>query len=147
ASGAWDDRQLKDALRRGQVYGAFEVFGYPEGFDSYAETSTGIVEMGGEIALASEPTLVAVAPTLINLDPDAEPPVITVRLLLARAGGTWEEVKRGKGEIRHLPSEAGAYRVEVRILPLHLREYLAIYTDAALAQDHVWIYANAIYVR
>ncbi len=34
--GAWDDRSLKEALRAGRLYGAFEVFGYPEGFDFFA---------------------------------------------------------------------------------------------------------------
>ncbi len=145
--GAWDDRQLKDALRAGQLYGAFEVFGYPQGFDAYAETTTGSVEMGGEVQLAAQPTLVAVAPAVINLDPYVEPPVITVRWLLARDDGTWEEVRRGKGEIHHVPTQPGAYRAEVRILPLHLRDYLALYTEAVLAHDHPWIYANPIYIR
>src|SRR5690606_41948886 len=33
ADGSWDDSHLEDALAAGRLYGVFEVFGYPTGFD------------------------------------------------------------------------------------------------------------------
>ncbi|MCK6552326.1 hypothetical protein L6R52_41230 [Myxococcota bacterium] len=144
--GAWDDRHLKEALRAGRLYGAFEVLGYPVGFDFYAETRAGPRELGAEVPLADAPVLVVAAPQIQDLDPAAEAPTRTVRILRAVDGG-FEEVARGPGALRYTPDRPGAYRAEVRLVPLHLREFLGDYARAVLSTDFPWVYANAIYVR
>lgn len=144
ADGGWDDRSLKDALRGERLYGVFEVLGYAAGFDFHAEEGTTAREMGDEASLAGSPALVVTAPHVRRLDPAADPPEITVRLLRAIEGG-WEEVAAGPGDLRHAPTRAGAYRAEVRMKPRHLAAFLHSY-QALATQDFAWIYSNAIHV-
>ncbi len=134
------DEALKRALAGGRLYGAFEAFGYPVGFDFFA----GAHEMGDAVALTERPTLEVKAPTVQDLDPDAPAPKITTHLLRATREG-WEEVARGDASLSFTPSVAGAYRAEVRIVPRHLTAALASY-GALAEQSFVWIYANPIYV-
>ncbi|HYD48024.1 MAG TPA: hypothetical protein VEB21_06745 [Terriglobales bacterium] len=144
--GSWDDRHLKEALKQGRLYGAFEILGYPRGFDYHASAGEQIAEMGDEIALSSNPTLKVAAPEVRGLDRSAPAPELEVRLLRAIEGG-FEEVASGPADIEFTPTVAGAYRAEVRMVPHHLRDFMS--TDAAslLGHDYVWIYSNAIYVR
>jgi hypothetical protein len=146
ADGSWDDRDLKDALRAGRLYGAFEMMGYPEGFDYHAEVGSRVAEMGEEVQLADQPVLRVSRPSVRHLDPTREAPVLTLRILRAIDGG-FEEVAAGNDDLTFTPTQPGAYRAEVRMVPLHLRENLGRYATALLAKDFVWIYANPIYVR
>lgn len=144
--GGWDDRHLKDALRAGRLYGAFEVLGYPVGFDSYAEAAGGAVEMGDEVALSDAPELVVARPAVKDLDPDRAPPELSLVLYRATEEG-WQEVARSdEDELRFSPTEPGAYRAEVRMLPLHLAGFLGDDEALLLEGDRVWIYGNPIYV-
>lgn len=145
-SGGFDDRALKDALRARRLFGVFEYLGYPEGFDARIESGAGVVEIGGEVLLADAPEIVVSVPTVQMLDPAAEAPTITAHVMRAIEGG-FEEVATSDGaELHYAPDAAGAYRVEVRITPRHLVEYLGNYVDLADA-PRVWIYANAFYVE
>jgi hypothetical protein len=146
ADGSWDDRHLKDALLAGRLYAAFEVMGYPEGFDYHAEVGDRVAEMGEEVQLSEQPSLRVTPPQVRNLDPKRTPPVLKVRILRAIEGG-FDEVASGPGALSFTPSQPGAYRAEVRMVPHHLREDLGSDADRLLAKDFVWIYANAIYVR
>lgn len=146
ADGTWDDRDLKDALRAGRLYGAFEVMGYPEGFDYHAEVGDQAFEMGAEVQLADQPVLHVARPSVRNLDPNRQPPVLKLRILRAIANG-FEEVASGDDALAFTPTQPGAYRAEVRMLPLHLREDLHHDAATVLANDYVWVYANPIYVR
>lgn len=146
ADGRWDDRHLKEALRSGRLYGAFEVMGEPEGFDYRVETAAGVGEMGAEVLLSDAPTLKVTRPSVRNLNSKRKPPVYVVRVLKAIEGG-FEEVASGASDIEFKPTTAGAYRAEVRLVPHHLREDLGDDADEILDTDHVWIYSNAIYVR
>lgn len=144
ADGGWDDRALKDALRAGRVYGVFEYMGYAEGFDARIEVGDDVVEIGGEASLADAPELVAVAPVVQGLDPAATAPTITLHVLRAIEGG-FEEVATGEGELGYMPDAAGAYRVEVRIVPRHLVGLLGDYAELA-ETPRAWVYANPFYV-
>ncbi|MCC7381979.1 MAG: hypothetical protein IT384_09125 [Deltaproteobacteria bacterium] len=150
ADGAWDDLQLKEALKGGRLYGAFEIVGYPVGFDSYAEVGDRVAEMGEEISAAERPTLVVKKPAIQDLDPEAKAPELTLRILRATAEG-WVEVAATRDpeaeELRAEVTEPGAYRAEVRMVPHHLSGQLGKYGPEVLARDLVWIYANPIYVR
>jgi hypothetical protein len=144
--GSWDDRHLKDALRKGRLYGAFEVFGYPVGFDYRAAVDDERLPMGSEVALGAAPRLQVDVPTVQNLAAEREPPLITARLLRAVDGG-FEEIASGPGDLEVIAPQTGAYRAEVRIIPYHLRDELGSDADELLGRDYVWIYSNAIYVR
>ncbi|MFZ9888626.1 MAG: hypothetical protein ACO3JL_14095, partial [Myxococcota bacterium] len=138
---------LKEALRARRLYGAFEMFGYPLGFDFHAVAGTDIVEMGGEVSLAELHSLVVKRPRVQALDPGAEPPQVITRVLKARTDG-WDEVASSDdGDLSFRPTEPGAYRAEVRIIPFHLRDFLGDDQFTVLEEDHVWVYANAIYVQ
>lgn len=143
AAGAFDDRALKDALRAGRLYGAFEIFGYPEGFDFHAESSAGIHEMGDEILQTDAPTLSVTAPAVHG---GASPAPELRSVILRATDTTWSQVAEGTTSVSHAVTEPGVYRAEVRIRPHHLRRYLSSYADLA-AEEFVWIYANPIYVR
>ena len=60
------------------------------------------------------------------------------------AGG-FEEVTRVEGDLDEAVAEPGAYRVEIRMEPRHLREHLGALADLA-DREIVWIYGNAIVV-
>ncbi len=143
--GAWDDRNLKEALRAGRLYGAFEYLGYPVGFDAHVDAAKETFEIGARIPLGSAPRISATAPTVRALDPAAPEPEITLHVMRAIEGG-FEEVASGESELDYTPTEAGAYRVEVRMTPLHLEGLLGNYEDLRL-EPRVWVYANPFYVE
>jgi hypothetical protein len=147
ADGSWDDTHLKEALRNGRLYGAFEVMGYPEGFDYHALDGDGAIhEMGSEVPTTDGGvTLLATMPRVRDLDPDGPMPELTMQLLRAEEGG-WSVVTTATSDLEHEVTEPGAYRVEVRMRARHLVPFLSSYADRA-ERDVVWIYANAIYVR
>lgn len=144
ADGRYDDRSLKDALRSGRLYGAFEALGYPVGFDWHAAEAGAIHEMGEEVSLANGVELRAARPHVDGLDPAAEAPLLKVRILHAGPDG-WSVAAEGEGDMAFTPTQPGAYRAEVRITPRHLRGYLSSYSDLA-DKEFPWIYGNAIYV-
>jgi hypothetical protein len=145
AQGNWGDRELKEALRAGRAYGAFEVLGFPLGFDFRAESGAEIYEMGESASLASGVELVVTAPSLEQLDPSVTPPELTLKILKARDGG-WDTLAEGPSDLTIAVTEPGAYRAEVRMKPRHLLRYLSSYADLA-EKEFVWIYANPIYLK
>lgn len=144
AEGRWDDRRLKHAVRAGRLYGVFEYLGYADGFDAHVEAGDEVFEIGASIPLGSAPRVVATAPTVRALDPAAAQPEITLHLMRAVEGG-FEEVASGESQLDYSPTEAGAYRVEVRMTPLHLEGLLGNYEDQRL-EPRVWLYANPFYI-
>jgi hypothetical protein len=143
--GEYDDQQVKEALRSGRLYGAFEVFGFPEGFDYRADAAGNTYEMGEDVPLADAPELVVERPRVRERDPVLEEPIIRLRILKAEEDG-WRVVDDSDTEsLRYMVTEAGSYRAEVRITPRHLTRYLASFADLA-EEEFQWIYANAIYV-
>lgn len=144
AGGAVDDLALKEALKAGRLYGAFEVMGYPLGFDYHAEEGAETREMGDTVSVAKGAKLVVKRPHVDDLDPTMEAPKLVCRILQAGAAG-WTVVSEGEGDLAFTPTAPGAYRAEVRITPKHLRGYLASYADQA-DREFPWVYGNAIYV-
>jgi hypothetical protein len=144
AQGNYDDRSLKDALRAGRLYGAFEFLGYPVGFDWRAEEAGAVREMGAEVSLAKGVSLRVSRPHVDRLDPAAEAPRIVARILRAEQG-SWSVAAEGEDDLAFTPAAPGVYRAEVRMTPRHLRKYLASYADLA-DKDFPWVYGNAIYV-
>jgi hypothetical protein len=145
ADGTWDDRHLKAALKAGRLYGAFEYLGYPEGFDAWVSVGGQTAEIGAAVSLAQAPEIVVRRPHVRALDPEAEAPQVELRILRARDAGFDEVASSTEEELRLTPTEYGAYRVEVRIVPTHLHGYLGDYEDLADA-SRPWIYANPFYI-
>lgn len=143
--GSWDDLSLKEALLAGRLYGVFEYMGYAEGFDAVIEAGGEVLELGAEVSLRSGPEIVVQRPRVQGLDPAVTPPVVTLHVLRAIDGGFEDVAADGGEELRYAPDGPGAYRVEVRIAPLHLVDHLGSYADDA-DTPRVWIYANPFYV-
>ena len=150
--GVVDDADLKDALRRGRVWGAFEVMGYPGGFDATATKDGVTYELGDDVPVGA--AIHVVAPRVRDLDPKGEPPRIVTRVLRAvDAAEGFVEVGSTEGATLDVDADQpGAYRVEVRMMPWHLRDDLVdearrILDEAELAGvDYPWVYANPFYV-
>jgi hypothetical protein len=141
-SGDLDPANVKKTLAAGRGYVAVEVLGVPAGFDFHAEAGATIHEMGADVPAGA--TIVARAPTVHDLDPAATPPLIRMRVLRVTSSGT---TVVGEGLSVELPkAEPGAYRVEVRMTPNHLRAYLGESPDRFI-KDGVWVLSNPIYVK
>jgi hypothetical protein len=143
--GTWTDAELKEALRAGRLYGAYEYLGYPIGFDFHALEAGQPREMGEQVSLAKGVDLVAAMPKVQDLDPGVQPPAITARLLRARDGG-WDVVATAPQSLQQHLDTAGVYRVEIRMVPLHLAAFLGRDADKLSKSERVWIYSNPIYV-
>ncbi|HVK68382.1 MAG TPA: hypothetical protein VM694_28185 [Polyangium sp.] len=130
---------VKAALAAGRSYVAFEILGAPAGFDFHAETNGAVVEMGGQAPAGS--TIVARAPKVHNIDPAVTAPTISMRLLRIDASGTTIAAEGDTIRLENAPS--GAYRVEVRILPTHLRPHVGD-TGEGYIRERLWILANPI---
>jgi hypothetical protein len=148
-----DDADLKEALAAGRLWGAFENMGYPVGFDAVADKDGTSFEFGSDVPVGA--TISATLPTVRDLDPAKEAPRLRLRLMKAddsEAG--FVEVASSDADLSFVATEPGAYRVEVRMLPLHLRQDLRDEDFRLLDElegntegDYVWIYANPFYVR
>lgn len=143
--GSYDDLALKEALAAGRLYGVFEYLGYAEGFDFHATSGGNVIEMGGEAALGDGVTLEVAMPSVLELDPDVEAPELSIHVFRAE-GSEWIEAASSTEDLSFEVAEAGAYRVEVRMVPRHVVGYLGDYTDGA-EDDRVWIYSNPIFVE
>ena len=123
----------KAALGAGKSYVAFEILGTPTGFAFTAEDGT---PMGGT---TTSRTLSIDCPTLHPESPRGpDAPEIAVRLL--RDG---QEVATSCGD--HAV-EPGVYRVEVDMVPHHLRPFLGDVADVWI-QSYPWLLTNAIRVE
>ncbi len=143
-----DPAQIKAALRAGQMYAAFEIMGTPAGFDVYATTAAGAtVELGGQLAVADAGTLTVDVPTVFDLDPSLPAPEIHASIIHVDASGA-TVIATGDGPTLTAPmSAAGAYRVEISIVPNHLGPYLHDLGPMYAQQELPWIYASPIYVQ
>jgi hypothetical protein len=144
--GTWDDLDLKEALRAGRNFGVFEFMGYAEGFDFVAVEGEQIREIGDTAQLSRGITLKATMPKVKNLDPAGEQPALTLRLLRAREGG-WDEIARvTDGTLEQVVTQPGAYRVEVRMVPKHLRKWAGA-RKSFFAAERPWVMSSALYVE
>jgi hypothetical protein len=158
AGGALQPEDLRQALRQGRGYGAFEVFGTPVGLDYHADTPAGLLEIGGAARAPATLRLFAPRPTL---PPGASPapaqgPVLRLRILRVAPQATEavevaslqvSDAAGGAAELRHVATAPGAYRAEVRITPRHLLPLLGEDADRARFQrEYPYLYTGPIYV-
>ena len=139
------DRDYKDAIAAGHIFNAFLFFGYPVGFDFYAKQGGTQFEMGAQLPSADGVTLhVAVPRVYGKLPADADKPVITAKILKAVTDG-WQEVASGAKDYDFAVTEAGVYRVDVKIVPNHLKKWLGATPEKFLV-EHSWVYSGTMYV-
>lgn len=138
-----DPVSIESALAAGRSFIAFEIFGTPSGFDVRASGA----ELGAEVSAGDGLVLEVALPVVYGLDPALPVPAIRARILRVDGGGV-TEVAAGSGPSLSVPLDArGAYRVEVLIIPRHHGPYLRRLGSDLAEREHVWIYANPIYVR
>ncbi|NLH47238.1 MAG: hypothetical protein GX444_01400 [Myxococcales bacterium] len=136
---------IEEALAKGRMYGAFQLFGEPVGFDFYAQTAKSVAEMGDEIALDDDPVLHVEIPTFYNMDPTLPAPEFSARIIQAGADGGTVVAESDGDPIDYQVTESGAYRVEVHVVPNHLLKWLGGHPDRYI-HEYPLIYANPIYV-
>ncbi|MEQ1501431.1 MAG: hypothetical protein ABMB14_04330 [Myxococcota bacterium] len=128
---------LQAAIASGRTYVAFEILGTPAGFDAHLERPDGTIGEPG--STSPDGTVVVTCPTLDPRSPHGlDAPEITVHVL--KDGAKWQE---GCGS---WPADGpGVYRVEVEIVPHHLRPFLGDDPEIWL-HPYPWIYGNALRV-
>jgi len=137
-----DPTAVQTALAEGRMFAAFEILGSPAGFDVRAGTA----ELGGTVAPGT--VLTVRLPTVYRLDPALPAPEIVGHVIHVAPGGTATEVASGSDPELTVPmSAAGAYRVEITIVPHHLAPYLHDLGPALAEAELPWIYASPIYVQ
>jgi len=144
-----EDREvdtIKEAIARGRLYGAFQVFGEPVGFDFHAETGKAVYEMGDTAALSESPEMVVVKPTFWNMNPALPAPEMTMQILRADAAGAVVVAEAVDQDLAYTVTEAGAYWAQVRVIPYHLAPWLGDDAEDWI-HDYPLIYANPIYVE
>ena len=141
--GEINDDTIKNAIKRGRMYGAFDYLGYPVGFDFHARVGSTVFEMGDRIDVGQQVELFVSLPSIYRLDPGGPSPIISLRILKAN-NGEWEEVAADNADLS-ITVNAGVYRAEARIVPEHLRSWLGPKADTYIT-DYIWIYSNPIYV-
>ncbi len=138
-----DPEAVQSALAAGRMFTLFEILGTPIGFDV---TATGGIELGGTAAVGD--SLRVTLPAVRNLDPVLPAPEIRARVIHIAPGGTATEVAAGSEAELVVPLDAaGAYRVELLIVPHHLGPYLHDLGPDLAAAELPWIYASPIYVE
>ncbi|MCZ7581982.1 MAG: hypothetical protein M5R36_00900 [Deltaproteobacteria bacterium] len=142
---AQDLDSIEEAVATGRMYGAFQVFGEPVGFDFYAETAKGVAEMGDEVDLGDGPEFHVALPAFYAMDPDLDPSELHVRVIKAGATGGTVVAESVDEDLDFTPVDPGAYRVEIGIVPYHLTPWLGPDADIFL-REYPLIYANPIYV-
>ncbi|MBZ0270915.1 hypothetical protein K8I61_02675 [bacterium] len=135
-----------DAIDNGRMYGAFQVFGEPVGFDFRADHDGGVAEMGETVDLADAPTLVVEVPTFFDMPSGLPAPDFRTRIIMADSDGGIVVAETTTGdELTYDVLAPGAYRAEVYVTPHHLEPWLG--ADAAdFIHEYPLIYGNAIYV-
>ncbi len=125
------------ALAAGRSAVVFDVLGLPEGLD-FSLTADGTRYEMGQTAPGG--TLGVGCVTLSALSPQSlEQPEITTRVM--KDGAVWAE---DCGELE--TDGPGVYRVEIDILPNHLRDFIGE-TGAHLIETESWVYTNPIRVE
>ena len=148
-----DLNSVKDAIRKGRVYVAIEGFGTPMGLDFYgeiegksAQKKSSIVEMGDTLTLhAGETSTLHIHTPTVNSQSGPEKPEIEVEVHYIDEKGHESVVLTGAGpELTVENPLPGNYRLQISIIPRHLRLFVA---HSGLADEkYLWVISNPIRV-
>lgn len=135
-----DPAQVEAALAKGRLFAVFELLGTPEGLDIHA----GAGELGDTVPVGT--TLEVTVPHVRNLDKSLPAPTIVATVYRIDASGA-TTVAQGSDSLSVPMAGAGAYRVEITMVPHHLGPYLGDLGTAYAEQTVPWIYASPIYAE
>jgi hypothetical protein len=141
-----DPAQIEQAMATGRIFTVHEMLGTPAGFDVRAEDAAGTYEIGATVPRGAR--LVIDVPRVASIDSNLPAPVIRTRVLWIAPGGEVTELTSSTmNQVTVNLGAAGAYRVEISIIPRHLGPYLGdLGTDMAEAEVP-WIYVSPFYVQ
>lgn len=141
---------IKAAIKRGRGWVVFEGLGSPVGMDFYAQlgtTTVGVGDTASLSALGGSAQFTVPLPTLHSLTPQgSEKPHFILRLKKVTSGGKDVVVATAvDGSIQYTTTVSGAYRVEISVIPRHLKKYLGDF--ASLGENEFsWIISNHLYL-
>ncbi len=135
---------MQEALDAGRLYVVHEVFGTPIGFDFFADDGSATYDMGEAAPLGS--TLTVRRPSLPEGFPNDPAPSLSLHVLRSAPDGAVEVASGTEDTLSFVTDEAGAYRVEVRMVPEHTRPFIEASADD-LIREQVWVYSNPIFVE
>jgi hypothetical protein len=138
--------EIENAVFKGRMYGAFQVFGEPIGFDFYAEAGSQTFEMGDNVSLDASPVLHIKVPEFFRMDPGLEKPELRISLIKAGQDGGVTVAESLNTDLEYAAMEKGAYRAEIKIVPYHLRKWLGDHTKPFI-KEYPFIYANPIFIN
>ncbi len=139
----------KAALLAANNHAVMEVFGTPLDFDFVAERDGEQFHIGAEITRNDTPLRMQVTlPTLDDRAPRG-PSEPELRAILYRADADGRHIVQEwtEGDIDIAATEAGVYRVEIYITPLHLEPYLGEVSVDYVSREKLWIQTSPIFVR
>lgn len=139
---------VRDALSLGRLAVVFHLLGEPYGLDfSLSDESGQRLEMGSETRFTEGLRL--------NFTPPLPPEGSSLSARVLRINSSTPDrlsevnsiiVYEGSTQASIEISEPGAYRLEVRLTPEHLRRELGELADRFI-KPMIWIYTNPIYIR
>jgi hypothetical protein len=138
--------EIEDAVRSGRVYGAFQAFGEPIGFDFHVQAASGDYEMGDTVSLNEYPVLHVKVPHLYKMEPGLDMPEMIVSIIKALPEGGVTVAQSINQDLVYNVQEVGAYRAEIKIVPYHLKKWLGDIPKPFI-KEYPFIYANAVYIR
>ncbi len=147
---------VRQAVKEGRLYGAFDTLGNPIGFDFVLWTGTDVVEMGGTIPFAEGMTLYVKNPTIgpapwdLTRELDFGKAVLVTKLVKMTAQEATvvvESTGTAEGGVLSATVDGpAAYRVEIWIKPKHLKPVL-VGVDGKADEAYPYIYSSPIFVR
>jgi len=146
-----DPDAMKESIRKGRVLVVFEILGTPEGFDFYAHGGSSLkpdtrVEMGGKGRIEKTSRIEVKIPKVLR-EPERvlgkEAPVILADLIRVEKDGSETRVLTQQAtDFSYSATVGGHYRVEISIVPLHLREESR--SRGLVQKTYPWVISNPI---
>lgn len=150
---------IKNALRKGQGWLVFEGFGSPMNMDFSARpelTRMGATEIesveigpGEEMRLKGQSARITVRLPVLHDDAfhGSEIPMIRIELKkVIQEGKDLTVATSENSDLSWVTSEPGAYRAEIWIKPLHLRDLLDDFPEL-IEREYRWIVTNHLYLE
>jgi hypothetical protein len=146
-----DPISIKNAIRQGRVLVVFEILGTPDGFEFYSHAphdlkGTARIEMGGkgQIARASRievkiPKVLRESERILGRD---SPLILADLIRVEKDGHETRVLTRQTSDFSYDATVGGHYRVEVSIVPLHLREEAR--SGGLVRKTYPWVLSNPI---
>lgn len=149
-----DPDDIRKAIGHGRGFSAFDILGFPTGFDFFAINDGVTMELGDEATLADGTVLYIRNPVLTDPPWDLERvddfsgAQLTTKLFKAtKQDSTVVLEVEGQGQTaKYEVPETGAYRVEIWMVPTHVKPGLIGVEELADA-DYPYLYSNAIFLR